>query len=134
MERTFAPYPKWFGTAFKQLPCSHDLWPDLSAALTASTWQERERPLVHAYERIATMHNALQITEPLPQRAVPFYGRPFRVIAVHGFAKALLQCIHDPDVKRIAERPPIGSIDLFSDSTDLLSTPYWRLTLRQLYE
>ncbi|MBM4431211.1 MAG: DUF4037 domain-containing protein [Chloroflexi bacterium] len=133
-ERTYAPYPKWFGTAFKQLSCSDDLWPILQRALTCSTWQERERYLVQAYERIATMHNALQLTETLPQRAVPFYGRPFRVIAVHGFANALLQRIRDPAVRRIAEWPPIGSIDQFSDSTDLVSTPFWRFKLRQLYD
>ena len=133
MERTYAPYPKWFGTAFKQLSCSGELWPVLQATLTAVTWQERERFLVQAYERIAAMHNALQLTETLPQRAVPFYERPFQVIAVHGFARALLQQIRDPAVKRIAQRLPIGSIDQFSDSTDLVSDPSWRPILRQLY-
>jgi uncharacterized protein DUF4037 len=26
MEKHYAPYPKWFGSAFKQLQCAHDLW------------------------------------------------------------------------------------------------------------
>ena len=134
MERTFAPYPKWFGTAFKQLSCAKELLPVLSGALRAETWQERERQLVLAYEYVARMHNALGLTEPLPPETRDFFGRPFRVIALRGFANALLARITDAPVRRIAARTPIGSIDLFSDSTDLVSHAEWRNTLRKLYE
>jgi hypothetical protein len=133
MERTYAPYPKWFGTAFKRLSCSAQLWPDLQGTLTAATWQERERFLVPVYEHIAQKHNALGLTEPLPTQVTTFHRRPFRVIATHGFADALFGQIRDPAVKQIAARPPIGGIDQFSDSTDMLSDPTWRPTLRQLY-
>lgn len=134
MERQYAPYPKWFGTAFKQLSCAEALLPSLQGALEARSWQERESHLVVAYERIAVMHNALGLTEPLPTWPTQFFGRPFRVIALHGFADALLRQVQDPTVKQIAERAPIGSVDLFSDSTDLLSDPGWRPILRGLYE
>jgi len=133
MERKYAPYPKWFGTAFRQLLCAEKLWPTLQRALLADTWQSREANLVAAYEHIAAMHKALQLTEPLPDRAIPFWGRPFQVIAFHGFAEALLSRISDPAMSRIVQQPPIGNIDLFSDSTDLVSNPIWRPVLRQLY-
>jgi Domain of unknown function (DUF4037) len=133
MERSYAPYPKWFGTAFKQLSCAQELWPVLQGALRSDTWQMRESYLVKAYESIAVRHNALKLTEPLPEQATPFYRRSFQVIALHGFADALLKRIEDPVVKRIAERPLIGSIDLLSDNTDFVSTPYWRSLARQLY-
>ena len=55
------------------------------------------------------------------------------MIAAHGFARSLLEQIRDPAVKRIAERPPIGSIDQFSDSTDLISNLEWRPMLKRLY-
>jgi hypothetical protein len=55
------------------------------------------------------------------------------VIAQNGFAYALLKRIQDPGVKRIAEQPVIGSIDLFSDNVGLISDPSWRVKLRQLY-
>jgi hypothetical protein len=134
MERTYAPYPKWFGTAFKQLACAERLWPILQAALAAGTWPARGQYLAQAYEGIAVMHNALRLTEPLPEQTQSFFGRPFQVMALHGFAEALLRQIRDPAVKRIAERPPIGGLDQFSDSTDLISNPYWRLLLKRLYE
>jgi hypothetical protein len=134
MERVYAPYAKWFGTAFKQLGCAATLWPILQQALRAETWQIRERYLVEAYEHIAVMHNALRLTEPVPGNAVLFHGRPFRVIGLNGFTQALLNQIRDPAVKQIAQRSPIGAIDQFSDSTDLVSDPFWRPVLRQLYQ
>lgn len=134
MERTYAPYPKWFGTAFQQLSCAAELSPSLRAALRAETWPERERHLVSAYEHVARMHNALGLTDPLPEVARDFFGRPFRVIALHGHADALLARITAPAVKRIAARQPIGSLEQFSDSTDLVSHAAWRPALRKLYE
>ena len=134
MERTYAPYPKWFGTAFSQLACAAELSPHLRAALSAGDWREREGHLVRAYERVAAMHNALGITEPLPTRVRDFFGRPFRVIELHGFARATLARIEDERVRRIAARRPIGGLDQFSDSTDLVSHASWRATLRRLYD
>ncbi len=134
MERQYAPYPKWFGTAFRQLECGEALLPSLLAAQQAQTWQARESALVEAYAYLAEKHNRLAITEPLPTQADTFFGRPFRVIHLGGgFSDALLQKIEDPEVKRIAEKRHIGSLDQFSDNTDLLSDPCWRETLKHLY-
>jgi hypothetical protein len=134
MERVYAPYPKWFGTAFRRLSCAAEISPHLEAALISPTWQEREKHLVPAYEQIAAMHNDLQITKPLPATSGNFFGRPFQVIElIGGFSKTIAGCIEDPDVKRIAERGLIGSIDQISDNTDVVSQSKWRRTLRELY-
>jgi hypothetical protein len=134
MERTYAPYPKWFGTAFKQLSCASDLWPILHAALQSDTWQARQHSLVQAFEYLSAMHNTLGLTAPLPEKAIAFYNRPFQVVAFHGFHQALLREIKHPRVQQIAARPLIGGIDQFSDSTDLLSNPGWRMDVKRLYE
>jgi hypothetical protein len=134
LERTYAPYPKWFGTAFNRLACAAELAPHLRAALASETWVERERHLAAVYRRVALMHNALRITDPLPTEPRDFFGRRFKVIALHGFADALLARIREERVRRIAARRPIGSLDQFSDSTDLVSHADWRATLRKLYE
>jgi hypothetical protein len=134
MERQYAPYPKWFGTAFMRLTCAGTLAPVLSDALGAETWQVRQERLVVAYEHLARMHNALGVTEPLADTVSPFFGRPFLVIWGERYAGAIVKRIQDPVVQRIARRQLIGSIDQFSDSTDLLSEPSWRSTLRALYE
>lgn len=133
MEKTYAPYPKWFGSAFKQLANSQELWPILQGVLHAETWKQREQFLVKAYGRIATCHNTLNLTKPLPEQTTAFFGRPFQVMALHGFAEALLEQIGDPQVKRIAERPLIGGLDLLSDNTQFVSHPFWYPFIRQLY-
>lgn len=133
MEKQYAPYPKWFGTAFKQLRCADQFFPTLWSAQQAPTWQERESALCQAYEKLARMHNSLGVTEVLTATVSPFFGRPFKVIWGSAFAQALVDRITDPEVKRIASRPLIGSIDQFSDSTDLHAVGDWRAKLRELY-
>jgi hypothetical protein len=49
------------------------------------------------------------------------------------FSKAIFEQIQDPTVGKVAQKHPIGSIDQFSDSTDLLSNASWRSKLRALY-
>jgi hypothetical protein len=134
MEKQYAPYAKWFGTAFAQLDRAATLTGILLAVQRAHTWQERERRLSQAYQAVAARHNRMELTEPMPETTRTFFGRPFRVIALHGFADALLRSISDPDMAQLAQRRPIGSIDQFSDSTDLLEATELRPSLRALYE
>jgi hypothetical protein len=135
MEKEYAPYPKWFGTAFARLKSGPPLIPTLQLVLHAATWQEREKHLVQAYEYVANLHNNLGVTAPLSAQANFFFDRPFRVIHLGGdFAGAIRAQITDPVVQRIAAQPLIGSVDQFSDNTDLLSDPIWRGRLRTFYE
>jgi len=133
LEKQYAPYPKWFGTAFKQLKCAGQLWPVLWRAQQAPTWQEREAALCEAYEFLARAHNALRITPHLPETVSQFFDRPFKVIDGSSFAQALVAQITDPAVKRVASRQLIGSIDQFSDNTDLRTAGDFRPALQRLY-
>ena len=133
MERTYAPYPKWFGTAFRQLACGPALAPVLERALYAQGWQAREEHLAVAYEMLARLHNRLGLTEPMPEQVRDFFGRPFRVMALHGYADALVRAITDPAVQAIARRPLLGNVDQVSDNTDLLENQCWQPVVRALY-
>lgn len=133
MEQRYAPYPKWFGTAFARLTCAGELTPLLRKAQLAETWLERMNALAAAYEVLARMHNKLGTTPPMPETATNFFGRPFKVIHGSDFASAISARITDPAVKRLTERRLIGSIDQFSDSTDLRDRAF-RSVLRQLWE
>lgn len=134
MEKQYAPYPKWFGTAFKQLQASRDLLPLLRQAQIAAIWQEREEALVGAYEFLARKHNESGLTRTLPETATSFFGRPFKVIHAETFAQALIEQITDPEVDRLAQKHLIGGIDHFSDSTDLHCDDTRRAALKRLYE
>jgi hypothetical protein len=133
MERQYAPYPKWFGTAFKQLDCAAGFVPILERVQLAQTWQDREKALCKAYEMLACQFNTLGITTPLPTTTSRFHDRPFYIIHGERFAEALIAQITEPDMKHIAARRLIGNIDQFSDNTDMLSDAAWRLILRKLY-
>jgi hypothetical protein len=134
LERTYAPYAKWFGTAFRELSCGRELYPVLQAAMAAVTWETREQHLCTAYEVLARRHNGLSLTPSLPEQPRLFFGRPFRVIALHGFAAALAVEIRDPQLRRLASTRPIGGLDNWSDNVDLVENTALRTTLRTLYE
>ena len=132
MERQYAPYPKWFGTAFMRLAAGPELAPILRRALRGETYQERGEALATAFECIAAKHNALEITEPIAVTRSLFWSRPFQVIWGDCFADAISAQISDPAVRSIAKRGLIGGIDQFGDSTDLLHSE-WRQAVRALY-
>lgn len=134
MERSYPPYPKWFGSAFAQLQCASTLLPLFERIGEAPGWKERDGALADAYRKLAEMHNTLDLTPAVPCEPVPFAGRPFTVSQSAAIARALREGILDPAVHAIADRWYIGSIDLFNDNHQLDDDPKLRPLLRQLYE
>jgi len=132
MERSYAPYPKWFGTAFSRLTCAPSLTPILAKVLNAPEWLKRQDYLCQSYEMVASMHNDLGITEPLETAVRNFHNRPFCVIDAARFVRAIKGTIKDPVVEAIATN--IGGIDQFSHSTDLRSNPQLHKKLQTLYK
>ena len=133
MERKYPPYAKWFGSAFAELACAREMTPHLTKALHAQSWQQREASLVLAYEQLARMHNELGITDSLPVQVSQFWGRPFKVIHGEAFAEALTSRIQDETIRALAKERPVGSVDLFSDDTDLLEDQTLVEALRGIY-
>jgi Domain of unknown function (DUF4037) len=115
MHRRYPPYSKWLGTAFTRLPGGPALAAELTAAVSAGSWQAREPALCRAYAAAAARHNQLGLTAPLDPRTRGFHDRPYRVIGAERFAAALRQAITDPRIRRL---PLTGSADQFTDSTD----------------
>ncbi len=132
MERKYAPYSKWFGSAFAELSYAPRLTPILLQVLNAKDWRTREEFLCLAYELVAGAHNALAVTEPLTAKVSYFHDRPFRIIDADRFVSALSAQIGDPEVQAITTG--IGSIDQFSHSTDLRSYPHLHKKLHSLYK
>jgi len=132
MEKQYAPYPKWFGTAFKHLQSAAAMEPVLQQVLTATHPANREAGLCAAYELAAQLHNGLHITEWLDTAVSPFHNRPFRVIHAARFVQAIKNAITDPAVLAIGHN--IGSIDQFSNNTDLRETRRLHRRLTTLYQ
>ena len=101
MERKYAPYSKWLGTAFSKLEVSKALAPLLKQVLAATRWKTRERSLATAYSLMAERHNALKITPPLSTETLHYYHHPYRVIFAERFAEAIKHESKDKRIQKI---------------------------------
>lgn len=132
MERQYAPYAKWFGSAFRQLSCAAALEPTLVEALRSNDWHERQQALSAAYECVASIHNALGITEPLDPAVRQFHGRPYLVISAERFAEAIEAQITDNEIRCLPRW--IGSLNQVVDATDKLEPLDHRARLVRIYD
>ena len=121
LEKTYAPYIKWFGSGFAKLGCAADLMPIFDQVWQAENWRSREAALNKANSYLARWHNDLNLTDPLPTKVDYFHGRPYRVINCDLFTDALYSQIQDPQVRALPRG--LGNLDQISDSTDILSYP-----------
>ncbi len=118
LEKTYAPYEKWLGSAFARLRGSSALSPLLSRALQAKDYGEIEESLSAAYRTLAEMQNERGITGPIDPAPRQFFARPYQVIQADRFANALLSSISSEELRAISIR--IGAIDQFIDSPDYI--------------
>jgi hypothetical protein len=130
IERRYAPYVKWFGTAFSELQIAGRLSAPLEAALHARTWTQREKALGSGYEIVADAFNDLEIAPRLTLEPVRMWERPFPVMWAD-FPGALSASISDPQVRDLVNRWPTGGID---QVRDILWGPQSRTKVRELAE
>ena len=131
-ERRYAPYQKWFGTAFSQLTIAPELQPLLDRARFARDWREREAGIVAGSLLLAERHNAMGLTPMLDKTPRPFYGRPFQVLDTERFTRALEDSITDPDVRRLPR--DLGGLDTWVDSTDAVGNQELHRAVREWIE
>jgi Domain of unknown function (DUF4037) len=120
LERRYAPYSKWLGSAFAKLDSHAVIGSALERIVSAEGYEQREAALVIAVEALAARHNALGVTAPVDATVRLFHGRPFRVLGSRRFVDACLARVTNPWLKSL---PLIGAIDQFVDSSDVLSYP-----------
>ena len=118
LERRYAPYSKWLGSAFAQLDSAVALQSPLPDVLSAESHDAREDALVAVVEELARLHNAAGVTRPAETTVRRFYTRPFRVLGSARFVDACLERVTDPWLKSL---PLVGAIDQYVDSVDVLS-------------
>lgn len=131
MEREYAPYSKWFGTAFSELECGDKLMPVFMDIIKADNWNDRESYLIIAYELTAKKHNELCITKPVADKAVNFFTRNYKVIQGGNFMEALLNEVSDEGIKRLKLS---GSVNQLTTVVDVLESNEILDKLSILYE
>jgi len=132
MERNYAPYTKWFGTAFTELECASELGPIFRDVLVSLTWKERESNLSRAYRVIARMHNALNMTRPIVEDVSNYNGRPYIVFESSHLIHDIVTSFTDEEVKAI--KHGLGSVNQFVDSTNQLSNNSLLEILKAVYK
>jgi len=133
VHRRWAPYGKWFGRAFADLPTAPSLSPHLAAALAATGWREREGAVARAASLLAGATNDLGLAEPVDPAVRRFYTRDIHVLGAERLVTALTDTITDPGVcallDRLGRNPRSGigvlpgAIDQAVDSVDVLTRP-----------
>ncbi|WP_432543097.1 DUF4037 domain-containing protein [Kineococcus sp. SYSU DK002] len=122
LDRVWAPYSKWTGTALAASPAGRAL-PHLHRALAADRWPEREAALCAALEDLLLRQREVGLPAPGPATA-PFHDRPFRGVT-EGLAEAVAAGLHG--------FPPlgVGAADQWSSAVDVLVRPGLRRSLRE---
>lgn len=126
VERTWPPYPKWFGTRFGQLGLAAAVGPALTAALGATEWRSREAGLLDAIAHVHERQRAAGLPS-VDTPVVPFWDRPYRSIE-ENLVVVLTEAITDPAVAALP--PGVGSVEQWVDNVDVLSWPDRRANLR----
>lgn len=120
LERQYAPYSKWFGSAFARLPLAETLLPLLDKALRAEDWQARGEALADAYLVLAKRQLADGVGDRFEPVIGPYHERPFATINTDDIGEATSGAIEDPVIKAL---PIVGSLDQVTDSTPVLEDP-----------
>ena len=131
LERKYAPYSKWFGTAFNHLACAQELSPVFMQVLRAQEWKARQESLAKAYEIAARMHNSLEITIPLKETAAQYHGRPYVVVGDDRYVEELRKALTSEEVRSIEHN--LGSVNQLIDSDEKANDLEVSKRLKTLY-
>ncbi|MGH3544596.1 MAG: DUF4037 domain-containing protein [Mycobacteriales bacterium] len=132
IERRWAPYSKWLGRAFGELPIAAQLVQPLRRALHTTSWRDREAELCQIAGALIVATNRLELApcvDPAPHR---FYERDITVVRAQELATALVGAVDDSGVRAVINtggtrtdgmlRLP-GAIDQVVDSVEVLTCP-----------
>lgn len=117
-KKVYAPYSKWFGTAFDKLDIDVNIKKSIYAALHAETIDLREDSLVKSQALVADLHNKSEITPFIDYKIESYFGRNIKVIFAEKFAEAAAEnLVGTPleNIPLIGSFSQIGGLSSFSD-------------------
>ncbi len=129
--RTYAPYSKWFGTAFSNLPLDRQIKEEIRRALCAQSGKEREIAIVRAQKMMADLHNEKKITEAVPVEITNYFGRSIKVIFADRIADTIKKKLVGTSLEGI---PLIGSFSGVENFTAFSDDTSQRMRRRKVFE
>jgi hypothetical protein len=126
----YAPYSKWFGTAFDRLTVPDDIKREIKLTLTSNDLLERELHLVNAQMLVGHLHNSTGITDKVDIQIQPYFGRDIKVIFADKFADAVKCKLVDSPLYNI---PLIGTLSQISNFTSISDNIKYTNNIKALY-
>ncbi len=130
-KNTYAPYSKWFGTAFDKLDVDPKIKQAIQSALSADDIITREENLVKALSYAAEMHNASGLTEVVEYKIESYFGRDIKVIFAEKFAEAISRRLKGTPFEH---SPRIGSASQMGGVSSVVDDLVYFKPLTGLYE
>ena len=127
----YAPYSKWFGTAFRLLDVDNRIKDAINDTLHAADIHIRERRLVEAQALVAQLHNQSGVTTPVDFHIQSYYGRDIQVIFADNFAEATAETLTGTAFEKF---PLIGSFSAMGGLSNVSDEKTYYGQLKRVYE
>lgn len=128
--KAYAPYSKWFGTAFSKLPVDESLKRAIYNAVKAIDINERENSIALAQKLTADLHNQSGFTKFVDVKIESYFGRDIKVIFADKIVSAVMVKLSGTDFERY---PLIGSLSGVPNFTNIFDDPLYRDRVKGLY-
>jgi hypothetical protein len=129
-QKVYAPYSKWFGTAFSELSIDPRISSVLSSALAADTVEQREHFLVEAQCLVGELHNQSDEMDSVSFSVSSYFGRDIRVIQVDRFIHAAAKRL---EKTKLTAFPKIGTFSQVGNFTELSDSAQYRSQISEFY-
>ena len=126
----YAPYSKWFGTAFNKLDIDENIKIKLNAVLQTNDLIERETNLVEAQALVADLHNASRFTDEVDYSIETYFGRDIKVIFADKFVDATIEELKGSIFENI---PLIGTMSQFGGLSSFADEKQYYKQIKMLY-
>jgi hypothetical protein len=126
----YAPYSKWFGTAFLKLPIDENIKRSISYSIEATDIDKRENHIVTAQKLMADLHNKSGLTEPVDVQIETYYERKIKVIFADKIATAVMNKLSGTEFERY---PLIGTLSGVPNFTNIFDDPARQKNIKMLY-
>ena len=126
----YAPYSKWFGTAFNKLDIDENIKLKINAALKANDLTERENNLVEAQALVANLHNTSRLTDKVEYNIESYFGRNIKVIFADKFVDVTIEKLKGTVFEKT---PLIGTMSQFGGLSSFADENVYYEQIKNLY-
>jgi hypothetical protein len=126
----YAPYSKWFGTAFDKLIIPEYIKKEIKVTLSENDIIEREFHLVNAQALIGELHNSTGLTDKVSVEIQSYFNRDIKVIFADKFAEITKGRLIDSPLYNIQL---IGTLNQVGNFTTLTENKKYNPNIKSLY-